>query len=205
MKKFFLSIVLVAILLSLFSITVFADEYFILNTESGIYHRTSCSYLPSPGNRKQLAAEEIEYYDNIFPCKHCKASKYISSLKDSGSDTTVFKNNSGKSNVLLDVLKGFLNVIVGAIAFIIMCISGCQAFDLLPDFTRENQYQDFSTKLGACCFVFLALSSFLVFVVVFNQGILAIVDDYFKWLFVPFYITLPSTVLWCFITKHKLF
>ena len=86
MKKLFLSIVFVAILLSLSSVAVFADEYFVINTETGKYHRTSCSYLPAPSKRDRLDIEEIESYDNISPCKHCKPLDHIYDEEDAYYD-----------------------------------------------------------------------------------------------------------------------
>lgn len=70
-------------LFSIFTITIFADDYFILNTESGKYHRNSCDYLPSYEKRERIDAYELESelkkYSHLFPspCLHCDPLDYI--------------------------------------------------------------------------------------------------------------------------------
>lgn len=84
--KFFILISLVAILFSLFAVIALADDYFILNTESGKYHRESCRYLPAASKRARLDVEKIGSYSNISPCQHCNPLDHIGDDREENID-----------------------------------------------------------------------------------------------------------------------
>lgn len=83
MKRIVFILVLFSLLLSSFITVAYADDYFILNTESGKYHRNSCDYLPSYEKRERIDAYELESelkrYSHLSPspCLHCDPLDYI--------------------------------------------------------------------------------------------------------------------------------
>lgn len=81
--KILLLFLLLTLLFSIFTITAYADDYFILNTESGKFHRRTCDYLPSSDKRERIDAyeldSELERYSRLSPspCKHCNPLNHI--------------------------------------------------------------------------------------------------------------------------------
>ena len=82
-SKILLLILLLLLLFSILTVTVYADDYFILNTESGKFHRKSCNYLPSSEKRERIDAYELEAelenyaYLSPSPCKLCNPLDHI--------------------------------------------------------------------------------------------------------------------------------
>lgn len=104
-SKILFLFLLLTLLFSIFTVTVYADDNFVINTESGKYHRESCNYLPSYEKRERIDAYELEAelenyaYLSPSPCKHCNPLDHIGDEYEEYDDSEETDENKLKTGI----------------------------------------------------------------------------------------------------------
>ena len=139
--KSLLLFLLLTLLFSIFTVTVYAYDYYIVNRETKKFHLPSCSYLPESSNQYKISCDEIDEYPNLSPCKKCNPLRYSSSnSQSSGNSNKTESNSTDKTWVERKIDEGtpLLDMIAGIFLFIVMWTSGAFFLKLI---SQDESYR----------------------------------------------------------------